>query len=123
MQVNFHFAKKALIRACEYTLSEAESMTDDTETLSSNIKGLREEVARFNRHKFVRIHDSYWKLMWFQFLRGLAFGFGSVAGATILVSIVGYVLNQMEVVPIVGEWAKQMATEIMNETAKAGAGQ
>jgi hypothetical protein len=61
--------------------------------------------------------------MWFQFLRGLAFGFGSVAGATILVSIVGYVLNQMEVVPIVGEWAKQMATEIMNETAKAGAGQ
>ena len=61
--------------------------------------------------------------MWFQFLRGLAFGFGSVAGATIVVSIVGYVLNQMQVVPIIGEWAKDLAGEIMSQTQRVETGQ
>lgn len=78
------------------------------------IEALTEELKRLNNHRFVRVHSSPWRLMWFQFIRGLAFGLGSVAGATILVSIVGYVLGQMEVVPIIGDWAKQLAAEIMH---------
>jgi hypothetical protein len=83
--------------------------------LSNDLETLSAEVARLNAHRFVRMHDSTWRLMLFNFLRGLAFGFGSVAGATIVVSIVGYFLNQIEVVPIIGDWAKQVASEIMNE--------
>lgn len=94
-------------------------MTDTIEkNLSSDMADLAREVARLNDHRFVRIHSSTWRLMWFQFLRGLAFGFGSVAGATIVVSIVGFVLNQMEVVPVIGEWAKQLASEIMEQTQR-----
>lgn len=84
--------------------------------ISQEIKALRKELSHLNAHNFIRIHNSTWRLLSFQFLRGLAFGFGSVAGATILVSIAGYILNQMEVVPIVGEWAKGLASEIMQET-------
>ena len=91
--------------------------------LSNDIRKLTEEIHRFSSHRFVRIHNSTRRLMMFQFLRGLAFGFGSVAGATIVVSIVGYVLNQMEVVPIIGEWAKQLAADIMSNTQRVETGQ
>jgi hypothetical protein len=84
--------------------------------VSQEIKALRSELAQLNAHSFIRIHNSTWRLLSLQFLRGLAFGFGSVAGATILVSLAGYALNQMEVVPIIGEWAKQLAAEILNES-------
>lgn len=88
-------------------------MSEESDAIENEFKALHRELQRLNDHRFVRVHNSPWRLMWFQFLRGLAFGFGSVAGATIVVSIVGYALNQMEVVPIIGEWAKQLAAEIM----------
>jgi hypothetical protein len=96
-------------------------MTDQKNTpeaLLKQVEMLNTELSRLNGHRFVQLHDSVWKLMWFNMLRGLAFGFGSVAGATIVVSIVGYFLNQIEVVPIIGDWAKQIATEIMIEVPR-----
>ncbi|WP_417242006.1 DUF5665 domain-containing protein [Celeribacter sp.] len=95
----------------------------DAKLQNDELDALTAEVRRLNDHRFVKIHNSTWKLMWFQLLRGLAFGFGSVAGATILVSIVGFILNQMEVVPIVGEWAKQLASEIMSESQRVETGE
>ncbi|WP_321365256.1 DUF5665 domain-containing protein [uncultured Celeribacter sp.] len=98
-------------------------MPDTENNLSQDIKNLRDEVAQLNNHRFIRIQNSSLRMMWFQFLRGLAFGFGSVVGASIVVSIVGFMLNQMEVVPIIGDWAKQLAGEIMSETQRVETGQ
>jgi len=72
------------------------------------IERLTQEVERLNTHKFVRIHNSYWRLIAFQFSRGLAFGLGSILGATILVSLLGWWVSQFEFIPIIGEWAKQV---------------
>lgn len=88
--------------------------TPETEShrLSDEVHALRAEVARLNAHRFIRLHDSLWKLGAFQFYRGLAFGFGSVVGATLLVSIAVYSLSQINFIPIVGEWARQIAEMI-----------
>ncbi|WP_114286337.1 DUF5665 domain-containing protein [Candidatus Halocynthiibacter alkanivorans] len=83
----------------------------DPET-ESELTALRKEMARLNNHRFVRIHNSTARLMGYQFLRGLAFGLGSVVGATILVSTVAYLLAQVDFIPILGDWAKQIAAEI-----------
>lgn len=98
-------------------------MSDEKEILAQDIKELRVELERLNNHRFIRIHNSNLRMMWFQFLRGLAFGFGSVVGASIVVSIVGFMLNQMEVVPIIGDWAKQLAGEILSESQRVETGQ
>ncbi|WP_226552132.1 DUF5665 domain-containing protein [Celeribacter naphthalenivorans] len=98
-------------------------MSDEKKILSQDIKELRVELERLNNHRFIRIHNSNLRMMWFQFLRGLAFGFGSVVGASIVVSIVGFMLNQMEVVPIIGDWAKQLAGEILSESQRVETGQ
>jgi hypothetical protein len=82
------------------------------ETQTAAIRALTSEVARLNGHRFVKVHNSIWKLVGFQFARGLAFGLGSVLGASILVSVLAWWLSQIEFLPIIGEWASQLAQEI-----------
>jgi len=88
-----------------------EQKTSDTELLH-----IRHALETLNQHKFVRLFNSTPKMLWFQFLRGVAFGLGSVVGATIIVSIlvtiIAPILAQIEFIPIIGEWTQQIAEEM-----------
>jgi hypothetical protein len=50
--------------------------------------------------------------MWVNFLRGLAFGLGSVIGATFLVYLLVQILSQIEFIPILGDWALRLIAEV-----------
>lgn len=76
------------------------------------LEALTQEVERLNQHRFIRVQNSMWRLILFQFTRGLAFGLGSVFGATILVSILVWWLSQFEFLPIVGDWASEIVKQI-----------
>lgn len=76
------------------------------------IRALARELERLNSHRFVKVHNSVVRLVGFQFARGLAFGLGSVLGASILVSILAWWLAQIEFLPIIGEWATRLLEEI-----------
>lgn len=81
-------------------------------SLSGEVQALRDEVARMNNHRFIRMHDSLWKLGAFQLYRGLAFGLGSVLGATLLVSVLVRLLGSIDFVPVLGEWVQQIIEQI-----------
>ena len=68
---------------------------------------LAAEVARLNAR-----HERPLRHLAFQFARGLAFGLGSVIGATILVSMAAWWLSQVEFLPLIGDWAARLADEI-----------
>lgn len=91
--------------------SEPERAAPD---LSAEVRALRDEVARMNRHRFIRLHDSLWKLGLFQLYRGLAFGLGgSVLGATILVAFVVRMLGgSIDFIPVLGDWAQQIIDQL-----------
>lgn len=78
---------------------------NDTERLAQAIETL-------NQHKLMQIYANPWRMMWVNFLRGLAFGLGSVLGATILVYVTVQILAQIEFIPILGDWAAQIIGEI-----------
>ncbi|KPU84934.1 hypothetical protein JI58_00685 [Marinosulfonomonas sp. PRT-SC04] len=80
--------------------------------MRADLKALRAELHLLNTHRFVRIHNSMWRLISFQFIRGLAFGLGSVIGATALVSVLVYSLSTIDFIPIIGEWAKRIVDMI-----------
>ena len=86
------------------------------DTLEDEIKALRREVAQLNSHRLIRVYDSTTRLLWFQFLRGLVFGLGSVVGATILVSVLVYVLSFVDFIPVLGEWAAEIIRVIEGAT-------
>ena len=84
----------------------------DAERLAKEVRALREEVAQMNNHRFIRLHDSLWKLGAFQLYRGLAFGLGSVLGATLLVSVVVQMLSSIDFIPVLGDWVRQIIEQI-----------
>ena len=73
---------------------------------------LAEALETLAAHRFVRIHNSTLQLVWYQFLRGLAFGFGTVVGASLLVSAAVLMLSQIEFIPYLGDLATQIIQEI-----------
>ncbi len=81
-------------------------------SLTAEVQALRDEVARMNNHRFIRLHDSLWKLGAFQLYRGLAFGLGSVLGATLLVSVLVQMLSTMDFIPVLGEWVARIIEQI-----------
>lgn len=88
-------------------------MHDDSISQHDALARLTEEVEKLNAHRFIRVQNSLWRLVLYQLLRGLAFGLGSVLGATILVSILAWWLSQFEFIPIIGDWVGQIADEIV----------
>ena len=84
-------------------------MADETQ---ETLRKLTVEVERLNQHRFIRVHNSIWRMMLFQLGRGLAFGLGSVLGATIVVSIVAWFISQIEFIPLIGSWATEILKQI-----------
>ncbi len=91
---------------------EMNGITDDDR---AELAALRVEVSRLNSHRFVRLHNSLPKLIMFNLIRGLAFGLGTVLGATILVWILGQFLSNIDFIPIIGEWAAEIASQMAAE--------
>ncbi|MCV2893576.1 DUF5665 domain-containing protein [Lentibacter sp. XHP0401] len=91
-------------------------MTEKSDAeMKHSIERLTQEVERLNTHRFVRIHNSIWRLVSFQFVRGLAFGLGSVIGASLLVSMLVWWASQIEFIPVIGDWAAQLVEEIQTD--------
>ncbi len=93
--------------------AEAINMTSNKKR---GLEDIREALDTLNQHKFVRLYNSTFKLLWLQFLKGIAFGLGSVLGATIVVSLLISILAQIVFIPIVCVWAIDLMLEIQQST-------
>ena len=89
-------------------MEEKTSYSEIVEELHS----LRTELEQLNGHRFIRLHNSLFQLLGFNFMRGLAFGLGTVLGASVLLSLVIWSLSQIEFLPIIGEWAAEIARQM-----------
>ncbi len=87
-------------------------MGTQEDDLRQEVAALRREIERLNESRFIRIRNSMPKFIGFQFIKGLAVGFGTVVGASVLVSIVVYALSRIDFVPIIGKWAAEVSQEI-----------
>lgn len=105
------------------TSAEAAALekTSDDAAQAEALQRLAAEVERLNSHRFVIVHNSLWRLIGFQFVRGLAFGLGSVVGATLLVSAVGWWLSQFEFLPLIGDWMVILSEEFERAVGAGGA--
>ena len=67
------------------------------------LKKLAKAISDLRQHNFFRIHSSIWKILLISLMRGLASG---------LVSILTYIISQMEFIPVLGDWISQLIEEI-----------
>lgn len=85
---------------------------NNTDDMTTELRALRTEVVRLNDLSFVRIHNSIPKLLGYSFARGLAFGLGTVLGASLLLSGLAWSVSQVEFLPVIGEWAAEIAKQM-----------
>ncbi len=89
-------------------------MDDETNQagMTGEMAALTREVALLNRHRFVVLHNSPIRLLVWRFAGGLAFGLGTVVGASLVVSILIYALSSIDFIPVIGDWAASIAQEM-----------
>lgn len=80
--------------------------------LAKEIKALTKEVHKLRDLEFIKILKHPFKLMWLSLLKGLMVGFGSVLGASVLVALFVYLIAQISLVPIVGDFVKDIMSQI-----------
>ncbi|MDA0222213.1 MAG: DUF5665 domain-containing protein [Rhodobacterales bacterium] len=85
---------------------------DDENDLKNQLASLAQGLERLNNQTFLKRQNSPVRLLAFRFLGGLAFGLGSFLGATLVVSLLVFSLAQINFIPIIGEWAAQIAERI-----------
>lgn len=93
-------------------------MSDDTEDLRADIRALRTELQVLNTHRYLRVHNSWWRMLVFNLTRGLMVGLGGVIGATVLLSILVWTLSQVSFLPIIGAWATDLIEIVEQEQAR-----
>ncbi len=78
----------------------------------NEIKKLSEAIKSLNNNNIFKIYNSIKKILFISFLKGLVSGLGWIIGATILVSLLTYILSQIEFIPILGDIVSQLIKEI-----------
>jgi len=73
---------------------------------------IQASLVRLTEHPLVLQSYRPGRLLFLTLLRGVAFGLGSVLGATVVLSFLLYVLSQFEFLPFVGEWVRRLIEEV-----------
>ncbi|WP_284261941.1 DUF5665 domain-containing protein [Roseicyclus amphidinii] len=81
-------------------------------TLEEELRALRQEMTHLREHRMFLLYQSVPRVLLFRFASGMAVGLGTVIGATVLLSLIIWVLSQIEFIPIIGEWSVRIAEEI-----------
>ena len=85
--------------------------------LTSEVRKLRLLLERLRLDQYIRTLMSTRRLMLINFLTGIMSGLGGAIGATLVLTLLIYVLGRLEWIPVVGRWI----TEILNVVHRKGA--
>ncbi len=80
--------------------------------LAEEVRELRRELTFLRESRMFVIYQSVPRILLFRFAVGMAVGLGTVVGASVLLSLIVWALSQIEFIPIIGDWATQIAAQI-----------
>ncbi|HSX40070.1 MAG TPA: DUF5665 domain-containing protein [Candidatus Saccharimonadales bacterium] len=64
--------------------------------------------------KYEQVYRNWKRMTWDNFLGGIAWGLGATIGLAIVVGVLTFVLKQVNVVPVIGNFASQVNTYIQH---------
>jgi hypothetical protein len=68
-----------------------------------NIEGLIDAIEATGLDEFMAYIRSPWKMLWPNFIAGVARGFGALVGATIVIALIGWSLSVLIDLPLIGK--------------------
>lgn len=110
------------------TEKQIEKMSDSRERTikklkpdeQKNVEGLVDAIEAIGLEEFIEYIRSPWKMLWPNFVAGVARGFGALVGATIVIALIGWTLSRIIDLPLIGQrlepYVKNVQTEIKKYT-------
>jgi hypothetical protein len=94
---------------------QADNKTPSPETnqaVADELRSLQKTLDEIQGHWLFVGNRSLGHFLFISLLRGVTVGFGTVLGATIVVSVFVYLLSQIEFIPIIGDMVKLIIAEV-----------
>ncbi|MBC7498238.1 hypothetical protein H7170_01195 [Candidatus Gracilibacteria bacterium] len=82
------------------------------------VEGLIDAIGAVGLEEFIEYIRSPWKMLWPNFIAGVARGFGALVGATIVIGLVGWSLAIIIDLPLIGQRLEPYVTHIQTEFKK-----
>lgn len=89
-----------------------------TESEKKDLERLIVAIESSGLDEFMEYIRSPWKMLWPNFVAGVARGIGALIGAALVIAIIGWVLTQMISLPLIGAKLEPYVTEIQEEITK-----
>ncbi len=80
--------------------------------LTKDLADLTKQIRRLKDLEFVQVLKKPRRMLWLSFLKGVAVGFGSVIGASLVVGVFIFVLSKLSLVPVIGDAVTSVLQEI-----------
>ena len=97
-------------------LSTNNTPTEPEREIIQSVRAIEQQLQKISSHPLIVKPPTTARELLLQFLKGAAFGLGSVAGAGIVLSLIIYLLSQIQFVPILGDFIKDILTQIQPPT-------
>ncbi len=82
------------------------------------VEGLIDAIGAVWLEEFIDYIRSPWKMLWPNFIAGVARGFGALVGATIVIGLIGWSLTVIIDLPLIGQRLEPYVTHIQTEFKK-----
>lgn len=84
----------------------------------NQIEGLIDAIEASGLEEFMEYIRSPWKMLWPNFIAGIARGFGALVGATIVIALVGWILSTIIDLPLIGKQIEPYVNRAQEEFQK-----
>lgn len=89
-----------------------------TQEQQKNLENLKDAISAAWLDEFMEYIQSPWKMLWPNFVAGVARGVGALIGAAIVLALIGWILAQIISLPLIGEKIEPYIQNIQNEINK-----
>ncbi len=81
--------------------------------LVKNLEVLTAHIERMESNAFSRLLNDPKHFFWYRFIGGIASGVGNILGATVVVALFLYILQRIQVAPIIGPFIADIVEQVM----------
>lgn len=83
-----------------------------------DIEGITDAIQAMGLEEFIDYIHSPWKMLWPNFIAGVARGFWALVGASIVIAIIGWSLTLIIDLPLIGQKLEPYVSNIQSEFKK-----
>lgn len=73
-------------------------MSESEQHIADQLERTNKLIERLENHRYLQMVDRPWRFLFMSFLQGIAIALGSTAGFALVVALVAYILQKLQII-------------------------